>query len=117
MKENITLNCPKVKNALTYISEVKRNKVRLKVQGTIRKNLKFSINSEENIKVLKEIKENKNIAFIHTDKTGKIVILDKKDFINKMKETFSKMKLQVMNKDTNKFYNIKHYQRREMTRQ
>ena len=49
----------------------------------------------------KILKKNENIASIHTDKTGKIVILDKNKYINVVEEMFCKMKLEIMNKDPN----------------
>ena len=58
---------------LICISENERNKVRIKVQEAIKRKLKFNINDEEDIKALKDLKKNENVACIHTNKKWQIV--------------------------------------------
>ena len=48
------------------------------------------------------LKNNTEIACIHTDKTGKMVILNRQDYINLMENTIKKMQVETMNKDLNK---------------
>ena len=56
----------------------------------------------EDIKELKRLKNNKEIACIHTDKMGKMVTLNKQDYTDMMENTFMKMQVEIMNKDPNK---------------
>ena len=57
MNENINQRdaIPQIENGLNYIPEVKRKKIRLKMQEAIiiKEKLKLSIKDEEDIKVLK----------------------------------------------------------------
>ena len=62
MKEAI----PHIERALTYIPENERNKI----QERFRR-VKTHSKDSEDIEVLKKLKNNKQIACIHTDKTGK----------------------------------------------
>ena len=52
----------------------------------------------EDIKVLMNLKKNKDIACIQTQKTGKMIMLNKPDYIEMMKNTFRKMKIEIKNK-------------------
>ena len=89
---------PHIERALTYIPEAERNKVRNKIQEEFEK-IETCNKDNEDIKVLKKLKNNKDIACIHIDKTDKMVILNKQDCIEMMENTFKKMQIEIKNKD------------------
>ena len=66
-----------IEKALTFFPETERNRIRNKVQENLRK-IEIHSKDSEDIKELRKLKNNEEIACIHTDKTGKIVILNKK---------------------------------------
>ena len=91
---------PHIEKASTFFLENERNRIRNKIQENLRK-IEIHSKDSEDIKELMKLKNNEEIACIHTDKTGKIVILNRNDYINLMENTFAKMQVETINKDPN----------------
>ena len=96
LDDNINLKdtIPKIENALDAINTDQRDKLRSIAQEVIKKGLKEKTKDVADRKCLNEIKNDENLACLMTDKTGKIVIMDKADYVNKMETTIQEMEIE-----------------------
>ena len=88
---------PKIENALEIVPSEKRTQLQSLIQEQLSKKLKEKSKDYEDRKCLNELKNDESIACIMTDKTGKIAILDKSDYVNKMEYTIKEIDVDIMN--------------------
>ena len=72
------------------------------VQEQLSKKIKEKSRDYEGRKCLNELKNVESIACIMTDKTGKIAILDKSDYINKMGNTIKEINVDIMTQNSHR---------------
>ena len=80
-----------------------RPRVRIKYQEEIiiKKKMREIDRDWEDRKILERMKKDREIAYLHSDKTGKIVIMKRNKYKNKMREAIIKMGAERVTKDPN----------------
>ena len=91
---------PKIEKALEIVPSEKQTQLRSLIQEELSKKLKEKSKDYEDRKCLNELKNDESIACIMTDKTGKIAILDKSDYINKMGNTIKEINVDIMTQNS-----------------
>ena len=104
LDENIDLRetIPRVETAMEKIPAEFRPIVRMKYQEEIEKRIREGNRDVEDRRVLTAIKRDTEIACIHSDKTGKIVIMQRDNYNSMMEETIRKLEASEINSDPNK---------------
>ena len=104
LEEGIDLRetIPRVETATEKIPAEFRQMVRTKYQEEMEKKIREKNRDGEDRRVLTRIKRDSEIACIHSDKTGKIVIMQRKNYNSMMEETIKKLEAREINSDPNK---------------
>lgn len=101
-RKNINLKdlIPKIETLLEKIPSKAIDKLRSKTQNRVEKAINnHNYNSREEMKIIKEIKDNNNIVILHTDKTNKIAVMDRNEYNEKMQDAINSINAEEINKD------------------
>ena len=79
MKETI----PRAESIIEMLPEKIRPRVRVNFQEELEKRMREINRDREDRKILEKMKKDREIAYLHSDKTGKIVIMERNEYENR----------------------------------
>ena len=97
MKETI----PRAESIMEMLPEEKRPRVRIKYQEESEKRMREIDRDREDRKILEKMKRDRDIRYLHLDKMRKIIIIERNEYKNKMREAIIKMGAETVTKDPN----------------
>ena len=98
---NLKETIPRTKSVIEMLPENERQRIRNKYQEEFEKRMREYDKDREDRRVLEEMKQDMEIACLDSDKTGRIIIMDRGEYNFKMKEAIVKMDSESVNRDSN----------------
>ena len=83
---NLKETMPRAESIIEMLPEDNRQRIRIKYQEELERRIKECYRDKEDRTVLEMMKRDREIVYLHSDKTGRIIIMDKGEYNSKMKE-------------------------------